>query len=243
MVLKKYRCYCTVDLKNVHTDYRSTDPTVCPENSAHAIDTAKTVVVDQVTDANQEDPESALVVRIKMAPKGWTYDIRGLEFSTSTLNSIKNSDQNEVAYGDAILKFYERITNADGTTSLAQITGANLTQTYLDTNCVKTVIDLEPSYSYEIIGGYAKISAAPANDVRLYVVAVPDLPAPNGSKMMVRNVNFRFIGPTSRIEADGRTSKRLDPDPTYHTNKLSFQLLHGAGEKHNIMIALEHYKA
>jgi hypothetical protein len=110
----------------------------------------------------------------------------------------------------------------------------------MDATCTKTVFEFEPSYDYEIIGGVVVIANSPTNDVRMWVVAVPDVPAAyGGSKVMANGPNFKF---KTQIETDGRVAKRLTYSSTTHTNKLQFIIQHPAGEQHNLMLNLEFYK-
>lgn len=48
-VIYKYRVWCTTDNKFVEV-WSDTEPTVCPENNAHGVDTGKTAIVDNVTE-------------------------------------------------------------------------------------------------------------------------------------------------------------------------------------------------
>lgn len=177
------------------------------------------------------DDENSPIQRLKMAPAGWTYQLRAIEFESSVLSSLVNETCYGVAIRDCTLKFY----GAGG----RELT----TQETIDTDCVETVIDFEPTYAYEVIGGTINYLGALTVDVRLSVVAVPDVPAAyGGSKIMVCNANLRFVSPDRGVEADGRVSKRLNPDPNYHTNKLRFVINHPAGHKTRICVFLEHYK-
>lgn len=184
------------------------------------------------------DPDGAFLNKAKAAPLGWTYQKRGVEFTTAKLSSLVNIDELDADLGDATLLFYEKIAGV-----YTLISGSNLTQPYLDSNCVRTAVTLEPSYEYYIIGGSAKMLDQPSGDVRISVVAVPDIPyAYGGSRVMVRNVNFKFIAAHDAIDSDGRTTKNLKPDATYHTNKLKFILTHPVGEQHTLCFNLEHFK-
>lgn len=175
----------------------------------------------------QLDSDNANFSRTKQAPTGWTYQLRGLEFKTSDVTSLVNLDPNGVQLADATIKLYDS-------------TGA---QTAIPAYAVKTVVDLEPPYDYYIIGGLAKIQTTPASDVRLSVIAVPDVPfAYGGSRIMIQNVNFKFITANDKIDADGRASKMLAYSATNHTSKLRFVIMHAAGDVNAIALYLEHYK-
>ena len=180
------------------------------------------------------DADGATVIRPKAAKKGWTYHMCGIEFETSVLNSIYHKDVNGNDLNETTYKLYDSNDN--------EIT----VQATADTDCVKTVIEFEPTYDYEIIGGTIKYidSTNPLNtDFRVWVIAVPDLtPAQGGSKVMVESVNLQYVDPANGVEADGRASKLMAYDATYHTNKLQITVKHPAGGKEKFMLALELFR-
>lgn len=182
-------------------------------------------------ESNPTDTDQSMIVRVKAAKAGWTYHLCGVELETSVLSSIYHKDADGNDYNEATIKFYD--------SDDVELT----VQGDLDTDCVKTVIDFEPTYDYEIIGGTVKSDVAITTDYRIWVVAVPDLTvAQGGSKVMVDNINLRYIDPNNGVEADGRASKYMTYDATYHTNKLRLVIKHPAGGKEKIMIAYEMYK-
>jgi hypothetical protein len=177
------------------------------------------------------DPDYAPMVRIKQAPLSWTYQVRGLEFETCKLASIEMADQDGVAANEATIKLYD----ADG----VELT----TQGAADSSCVKTVVDWTPSYSYEIVGGTIMLQSLPSSDLRMWVVAVPDVPANlGGSKVMTYNFNLRYLTQLL-MRVDGRTSKRLNAtgSPTF-ANRIRLILKSPvSGLKHKIQQTFEVY--
>jgi hypothetical protein len=191
------------------------------------IDNQFAVTLDQ-----PKDSDDAILVRPKAAKTGWTYHLTAPEFCTSKVNSLYHKDVTGSDLNYCIVKYYD----AAGT----ELT----TQGSCDTDCVKTVFSFEPTWDYEIIGGTIKTIGSVTEDVRIWVIAVPDIPAANGgSKVMVQSVNLKFIDPNNGIEADGRASKYMTYNSTYHTNKLQLTVKHPAGHQEGIMMALELYKA
>lgn len=181
--------------------------------------------------AVQLDSDGAPMSRTKVAPSGWNFQFRGVEFATSTLGSIVNRDANNVDLADATLKLY----NAAG----AVITD----QAVADTDCVKATLDIEPPYDIYIAGGKLKFVQQPTEDVRIAVIGVPDVPAAyGGSKHFVQNVNLKFISATDGVNADGRAAKWLQYSATLHTNKIRFVVHHPAGHKMPIAVYLEVYR-
>ena len=108
----------------------------------------------------QLDSDNASFSRTKQAPTGWTYQLRGLEIQTSNPASLVNVDPFGVQQSDTTIMLYDA-------------TGALTTTPTLAT---RTVVDFEPHYDFYIIGGLAKILVTPTTDVRISVIAVPDVP-------------------------------------------------------------------
>jgi hypothetical protein len=181
--------------------------------------------------STQLDSDGAHMSRIKVAPSGWNFQLRGVEFDTSTLDSVYNRDANDVALTDTTLNMYDAA-------------GALITeQSVADTDCVKTVIDIEPPYDIYIAGGKIKFVTTPTENVRIAVIGVPDVPAAyGGNKHFVQNINLKFIAAVDGVNADGRAAKWLQYSATYHTNKIRFIVHHPAGHKMSIEIILEVYK-
>ena len=138
------------------------------------------------------DHDNAPYMRMKGATKGWTFQVRSMEFKLGTLNSLKNLDINEADYGDAVIKFYN--------SSNVELTAG--TQAELDANCVRT--DLEWTYpaDIEMIGGSMKAVVQPTNDVRVWCQGAPDY----GGPVMISGINFRI---RQECEIDGRVVKRM----------------------------------
>jgi hypothetical protein len=179
----------------------------------------------------QMDSDGAPMSRTKVAPSGWNFQFRGVEFATSTLSSVVNKDATNTDLADATLKLYK----ADGTLVTDQADA--------DANCVKTQLDIEPPYDIYIAGGKLKFIEQPVVDVRIAVIGVPDVPVNlGGSKHFVQNVNLKFIPAADGVNADGRAAKWLQYSATYHTNKIRFLLYHPAGHKMPISTFLELYR-
>lgn len=178
--------------------------------------------------AGPTDSDEASLYRLKMAPTGWTYQLASFELTTSKLNSSISLDYEGQSRGDCTIKFYD----ADD----VELT----TQGSLDTDCIKTVIDFEPTFDYEIIGGFVSALTVPTTNIRLWVIGVPDIPAAyGGTKVMANGPNFKF---KQIIETDGRVAKRMTYSETYHTNKIRFEFVHNVGLQHEFMINMEYYR-
>lgn len=175
------------------------------------------------------DSENAPIQRSKTAPTGWTYHAHSFEFKTSE-SFIYDKQPDDSDYGFCVQKFYDA-DDVEITENLA-------------TECVTSVIDFEPTHDFEVISGRVYVKDEITNeDVRLWVIAVPDIPAPTGYKIMVSGLNLDFVDEYQPITTDGRVSKRMNYNATYHTNKLRFVVKHPVGKVVNLMILMEMYKA
>jgi len=180
----------------------------------------------------QIDSDGAVMSRVKVAPAGWNYQMRMVQFTTSLLGSIVNNDADGNVLTDAVLKLYK----ADGST-ITDPADQNL--------CVKTVMDLEPPHDYYIAGGHLKMNASPEQDVYCHFIGVPDVPAQyGGSKKFVQNVNLRFLHPQIGIAAGApQAAKFLAYSATLHTNKMRVLFTHPAGFQIALGTFMEIYKA
>ena len=179
----------------------------------------------------ERDTDGVAFNRIKITNSGWHYQLYGMEFETSKLNSEVNTDVNNNALGHLTLKFYD-----SNDTELT-------TQNNITANCVKTVADWEPTWDYEIIGGTFRQLALPASAIYFNCVGIPDIPSESGGSVpFANNINLQFLGLEDNIKADGRTPKKLVYDAVNHTNKLRFILYHATGLQHKLQLQMELFR-
>ena len=177
------------------------------------------------------DSDGALITRTKAGVSGWTYQRRVLNFETSLINSLDNDKHDGTDWGDATIKFYD--------SSDTELT----TATSINTNSIKTVVDWEALYDFEIIGGTVTLDVNPSEDVYVWVVAIPDITeAQGGTKIMVSNLNLNFLAAKTTMVFDGRAAKLLIYDVTNHTNKMRLIVKHNSGKNLKMSVAWEHYK-
>lgn len=177
------------------------------------------------------DSDGNRIVRIKQTVSGWSFQFKSFEFTTCTLSNVVSKDYLNADANDVTIKIY----NAGGTEITDQATA--------NTDCTKTVVDFEPLYDYEIIGGMLSVITSPTSDIFLHIVAVPDLPAGSGgTKVFTQNFNTRFLGAQETLKIDGRASKRLNYNASFHTNKIRLILYSDAGVKHRFMQSFEIFK-
>jgi len=184
----------------------------------------------------QNDTDGAQIVRIKAAKKGWTYCAMPFEFQTARLSDTLFSQDNAGNTRNWItLKAYNA---QDEEVTTAGLLNANYA------TIVKTVIDFEPPFDYEVIGGNMRTVTDITSDMRMWIVAVPDIPANlGGSKEMASGINLRYLTPGNEYIVDGRVSKFLTYNATYHTNKLRLIIKYPAGTNEFLSTVIEMYRA
>lgn len=185
---------------------------------------------------SQIDTDGAQIVRIKAAKRGWSFWAVPIELTTSTIGaSIHCKDSNLVDIPGITGKIYDSIN--------AEITVPGLLNVNLS-NATKTVIDFEPPFDFEIIGGALRINSNPGSDIRMWIVGAPDIPANlGGSKEFASGINLKFLAPDSSFDVDGRVTKFLKYDPVYHTGKIRIIFRHPAGTQINIQLVIHLYRA
>lgn len=177
------------------------------------------------------DANGALMIRPKAAKAGWVFGVVPVEVTTSKLDSLYSQDSAGNSRFGISVKFY----NASN---------AEVTDPANEATVVKTVIDFEPNYDYEIIGGMLQQKSKPTTNTRLWVLAAPDIPANyGGSKEMIGGINLAYIDPTDKVQFDGRATKYMQYNATDHRSKLRAIVKHDAGVQHDIMITFELYRS
>lgn len=183
----------------------------------------------------QNDTDGAQIVRQKAAKKGWSFWAVPIEITTSTIGgSVYCKD----AAGTDIPGLTCKIYNG----SDAEITTPGVLNANLGT-CVKTVIDFEPTFDYEIVGGTLRINSNPSQDIRLWIIGAPDIPAQyGGSKEFVSGVNLKFVSSDDEFNVDGRVTKYIKYDAATHQGKLRILLKHPAGSQVNMQFVIHMYR-
>lgn len=185
-------------------------------------------------DPSPRDSDGAKLSRTKITQSGWTFDQRSVKFTTAKLSSVRSNKYDNSSWGDVTLTLYD-----------AQ--GNQITQTQDEANCVKTIIDWEPNYDYDLIAGVANVITLPtgyAKDAYMWNIFVPDLtPAQGGTVVTIndRTIISDVINVSIPMSADGRVPKTMYYDAVYHTNKIRTQIIHKAGDQIKIEMLYDHY--
>lgn len=173
--------------------------------------------------------------RLKASKKGWSFWAIPIEITTSTIGgSLYCKDVGGTDIPGITCKIYDGSNN--------EITTPGVLNANLGT-CVKTVIDFEPAFDYEMIGGALRVNSNPSQDVRLWIIGAPDIPANlGGSKEFASGVNLKFMAPDSSFEIDGRVTKYVTYNNTTHSGKLRIVIKHTAGLQLNLQAIIHAYK-
>jgi hypothetical protein len=198
-------------------------------------DVAKGINLLLGVDTTPKDSDGVAYAKTKITTTGWAYQLHCMEFETAQAGSLYSKKADGSDFGFLTLKLFK-----DVNSSMVECTD----QADADANCVMTQIDWEPTHDFEIVGGAFKQLSIPSDDVRLWVVAVPDVPAQyGGSKLFASSVNLKFMGLEEGVKVDGRAPKFMPYSATYHSNKIRIILKHSAGFKHRAMMIIEIFKA
>lgn len=187
------------------------------------------------------DSDGSRIFRPKVTKTGWHYEPRFINYQVGVYDSLNNKSLGGVDIGDATLKFYNQAGTEmvkGGEESDAQF------QARLDTDCVKTIMDWWPQYTWDAIGCIFKIMNVQATEDLLWVIAAPDFPANLGGSVYLCNggVPLNFFQEKETIYLNGRGSKVMEFIPGVPTNKLRAIVEHAAGSKQKLLFAYEHYR-
>lgn len=219
----------------VLTDIGSGDLTVAKDDSGSTDITDVASAINHLKDDTEpRDMDGVKLARAKITRTGWHFQMQPIEITTSKLAGFYNKDMTESDLGFTTIKFYN--------SSDTELTAG--TQSELTANCVKTVIDWEPTQDIEVLGGTVYQSSAPATDVRAWVCAIPDLTVAQGGSIpfVDGGLNLKYMGIGNVVDIDGKTPKLLPYSATYHTSKFRLILRHSTGVQHTMMMIFKLFR-
>jgi len=171
------------------------------------------------------DTDNAILSRTKITKTGWGLVCHTIGIETSTLGSLHDVGEAGSDYGFGTLKFYD-----DEDTELTE-------QSAIDTDCVKTVLEWEPTNTYEVIGGEmyngAKI------DTPFYVWFKHPY---SGHEFCTGGFDMSFLPAYGKKTMDGRAPKELPYYPGAGITKVRLTARHNAGVKQKLQLVLELYE-
>jgi hypothetical protein len=176
-------------------------------------------------------------VRNTTAKRTTNFNLRAITFYSAKAGSVHNvNPSTDADFGDATLN----LSKWNGTAWEA----AN------DSDATRTIIDFEPTYNYEIIGGQIDLPSdlkdGTTNQWYLSAVGVPDYGAGApfyGSVPFINEVNLEAVT-TQKVVSDGRAISYMAYNYAGypHTNKMRVIVKHPAGAQKRFQLLLEHFR-
>lgn len=185
-------------------------------------------------------PDGRPDIRVTTAKRTTNFNLRAMSFTTSKANSIHNINPvTDADWGDFTMALKKWDATENG--------GAGGWVTATDDDAEKTVLDWEPHYNFEIIGGYLDLPTALKDGTTdqwfLACIGVPDYaPAYGGQVPYISEINLEAVT-TSKVTSDGRAISYLayNYGGAPHTNRLRFIVKHPAGAQKRFQLYVEHY--
>lgn len=180
--------------------------------------------------------DGRLSVRDTTANRTTNFKLRAITVHTADLTGgvhnvspVSNQD-----YGDLTVHLYDANGNA-------------ITDEQNEGLAVKTVFDFDPTYNYEIIGGFMDLPSdlkdGTTNEWYISAVGVPDYPPQYyGQIDFISEVNLEAVS-ASRVTSDGRAVSYMPYNygGNPYTNRLRFTIKHPVGIKKRFQIYIEHF--
>jgi hypothetical protein len=209
--------------------YVVTDPNYSQEqNDADLADfNANMAALCNVSPIEPKASSGRIEVRTTVADIAKNFNLRIFSFVTGNSSSLVNWDSNYNRLSDITITCYDGYGNETTDQSVA----------------VKTVADMEPTFNYELIGGWIDtdptIFGGTTGQWWISCIGVPDLPPSYGGTVnFVYPANLELVY-AQQLVSDGRASQYLTYNPTYHTNKLRWIILHPPNSTAYIQIYIE----
>jgi hypothetical protein len=179
-------------------------------------------------DASPTDDDGSKIIRSKAANAGWKAQFHSVRVSTATSNGVRSKKRDGTDTGFCTYTMYD----------------INGNVTALPLLCAKTVVTWEPNHDMEIVGGQLLQAVPPISDVWMYVTAAAHIPAQYGGSIAFTEggINLSDVGVGGNVNFDGRVSKYIAYDATYHSGRFYIELQHPANFQHNFTLVFELFK-
>lgn len=186
---------------------------------------------------NARDASGKLLSRGASTVDGWHYQPHWVEWKTADFGSLYNKKIDlttlvESDLGFSTIKFYDA-------------SGVEVTDAAYEADIITTVVDFMPTHDYEVFGAKVFQNTKPASNVRLWVIAAPDIPSAYGGQILFGQggINMFLLGEGNGADTDGKTAKLVQYNSGVGSNKFRFVVKHGAGVQHQMAILMEFFKA
>lgn len=174
------------------------------------------------------DENGRILIRQVAAAAGWKAQFQSIRISTATSNGVHNKNKAGADLGFCTYTMYD----------------AENAVTTDPTIATKTIVTWEPTHNMEIVGGRLFQKTSPTTDVWLYVTAAAHIPAQYGGSIAFAEggINLTDVSDGGKVDFDGRVSKFIAYDPTYHSGRFEILLKHDAGVQHTFSIVFDLFK-
>lgn len=175
-----------------------------------------------------KDSDGRILQRPVAGRAGWKAQFHAMRITTSTENGVYSKDKNGNDLGFCTYTMYNEANQV--TTNIAE--------------CVKTVVNWEPTHDMEIIGGRVFQRQAPNTDIWMYVTAAAHIPANYGGSVafLQGGMNLYDIADGGEADFDGRAAKYITYDSQNHSGRFEILFKHNAGIQHSISLVFEMFK-
>lgn len=193
-------------------------------------------------DLTPRDTDGSPIIRGKTTEPGWHFEPRYITFQTSKFGSLHNRKHNGDDLADADLRFWD---SEDDELVQGEEESDEAFQTRLDGACVKTTMDWHTSYDFDIRGGIVLTGTKPTNPCFAFAIIAPDIPENMGGQVPYLSGGFpiHLLASNSYIEFDGITAKRITADHVYDSSKFRTIFKHALGDKIDLAVCFQQYKA
>lgn len=109
------------------------------------------------------------------------------------------------------------------------------------TQAIKTAIDFEPAFNYEIFGGGIECIEELDSDFYISAIIAPDVPEAMGGSIEVIRKKL-ILKPSESVFRAGIGTRELTYNPQYHSNKLRLIFDHTMAVQKRFQIEVQYYK-
>ena len=113
--------------------------------------------------------------------------------------------------------------------------------TDVSTETVRTTLNFEPNFNYELYGGGVESIDELTKDFYVSAIVAPDIPSETGGNINVVR-NKLLLKPSEHVFRSGLGTRELIYNADIHSNKLRIEIRHEKGEQTKFQIEIQYYK-
>jgi hypothetical protein len=173
------------------------------------------------------DSDGVPLQRLKIAANGAKFKTHHIYFKTSDLDSLKERKEDGTSYDYSTLKLFD-------------INGIEITDSANEGDAVKTVVEFEPPFTYEIIGGGIYQASVPASSLIVHAIFAPTIPEAYGGQIhFINEGHLEMMGTGKVVDIDGYVPKKINYDSVNHSGRFNFVFHHAAGLQHELLMFIK----